>query len=133
VAYLLDTEVVSDLMKRPQGAAARRIAEVGFANVRTSKIVTAEIHFGIACVRDGRRLARTFDDLLEGLMVEPFGDKADILYGQIRARLETIGQLIGPMDLMIAAHALALGDTLVTGNERAFARVPGLRVENWLR
>jgi tRNA(fMet)-specific endonuclease VapC len=63
----------------------------------------------------------------------PFDSPADEYYGSIRARLETAGTPIGGNDLLIAAQALALDLTLVTGNDKEFSRIEGLRVENWLR
>jgi predicted nucleic acid-binding protein len=66
------------------------------------------------------------------MAVLPFDDQAAAMYGPMRADLERAGQRIGPLDMLIAAHALALGVTLVTNNEREFCRVPGLLVENWL-
>lgn len=71
--------------------------------------------------------------MLFGLSVRSWDAPADHVYGRIRADLQRRGQPIGSNDLLIAAHALALDCILVTDNEREFSRVPGLRVENWLR
>jgi tRNA(fMet)-specific endonuclease VapC len=78
-------------------------------------------------------LAGRLEAVLAVLKVVPFEVPADAIYGQIRARLEQAGTPIGGNDLLIAAQAIALGDTLVTDNEREFGRVEGLSVENWLR
>jgi tRNA(fMet)-specific endonuclease VapC len=71
--------------------------------------------------------------VLRVLEIVPFAAPADAVYGEIRVRLEQAGTMLGGNDLLIAAHALALGDTIVTDNQGEFGRVEGLKVENWLR
>ena len=129
--YLLDTNVVSDLVRNPQGRVAERIREVGEAQVCTSIIVAAELRYG-AAKRASPRLATQLEAVLGVLDVLPFEVPADTVYGLIRTRLEQIGRPIGGNDLLIAAHAVALGYTLVTDNDREFARIDGLLRENWL-
>lgn len=130
--YLLGANIVSDLVRRPQGRIAGQIRKVGEAQVCTSVIVAAELRYGAAKKRS-QRLTAQLDAVLEALDVLPFGTPADAVYGLIRARLEQIGQPIGANDLLIAAHAVAVGCALVTDNEAEFARVEGLSRENWLR
>ena len=130
--YLLDTNIVSDLVRNPHGRVTQRIRKVGEAQVCTSIIVAAELHYGSA-KKGSPRLAAQLDALLGVLEILPFDAPADRTYGALRARLEQSGQLIGANDLLIAAQAIALGHVLVTDNEREFARVDGLRYENWLR
>lgn len=130
--YLLDTNIVSDLVRNPQGVIAARIAKLGEASVFTSIIVTAELHFGLARNRSDR-LAGQLQTVLSGLDILPWDAPADERYGEIRAFLQGKGKLIGANDLLIAAHALALDVTLVSDNVREFSRVPGLKLENWLR
>ncbi len=79
------------------------------------------------------RLAAQLEAVLGALEVLPFAKPSDITYGSVRTHLEQIGRPIGANDLLIAAQALALGHTIVTDNEKEFARVKGLRLENWLR
>lgn len=129
--YLLDTNVISDLIRHPQGKAAKRIASVGEANVCTSIVVAAELRYG--CAKAGTpRLQKAVDDLLGELDVLQFDVPADVEYGRLRAALESTGMTIGGNDLLIAAHACALGATVVTANTQEFKRVRGLKVENWL-
>ena len=128
--YLLDTNIVSDLIRNPQGRVAQRIGVVGERFVRTSIVVAAELRFG-AAKRGSPRLSAQVKAVLSALDVVPFEAPADEFYGLIRARLEQSGTLIGGNDLLIAAHAAALGDTIVTDNEREFSRVAGLPLENW--
>jgi len=132
VRYLLDTNIVSDLVRNPHGRVTQRIRKVGEAQVCTSIIVAAELHYGSA-KKGSPRLAAQLDAVLGVLKVLPFEAPADRTYGALRARLEQGGKLIGANDLLIAAQAIALGHVLVTDNEREFARVDGLRYENWLR
>jgi tRNA(fMet)-specific endonuclease VapC len=130
--YLLDTNIVSNLVRNPQGGVADRIREVGEAEVCTSVIVAAELRYG-ATKKGSPRLTTQLEAVLAVLDVLPFEAPADVAYGVIRSRLEAAGRMIGGNDLLIAAHALALGCTIVTDNEREFARIENLRHENWLR
>jgi tRNA(fMet)-specific endonuclease VapC len=130
--YLLDTKVVSDLVRNPQGKVAQRIRKVGEARVCTSIIVAAELRYG-AAKKGSARLSAQLEAVLSVLDVLPFEPPADTIYAFLRTRLEEAGTPIGANDLLIAAHALALGFTVVTDNEKEFARVPGLSRENWLR
>jgi tRNA(fMet)-specific endonuclease VapC len=130
--YLLDTNVVSDLVRNPHGRITQRIRKVGEAQVCTSIIVAAELRYGSA-KKGSPRLASQLDAILSVLEVLPFGAPADTTYGLLRTRLEQSGKPIGANDLLIAAHAVALGHVLVTDNEREFNLVDGLRCENWLR
>jgi tRNA(fMet)-specific endonuclease VapC len=132
VRYLLDTSIISDIVRNPHGQVTQRIRKVGEAQVCTSIIVAAELHYGSA-KKGSPRLAAQLDAVLGVLEVLPFDAPADRTYGALRARLEQRGKLIGANDLLIAAQAIALGHVLVTDNERAFGRVDGLRYENWLR
>lgn len=129
--YMLDTNIISDLIRNPQGKAAKRIAKVGEDNVCTSIIVAAELRYG--CAKSGsERLFKVVEGLLEEIDVLPLEMPADSEYGGIRAELEASGKPIGGNDLLIAAHAYATGAIIVTANADEFRRVRGLKVENWL-
>ena len=130
--FLLDTNIVSDLVRNPRGRIADRISEVGEADVCTSIVVAAELRYGVT-KKDSPRLAAQLEAVLGAIEVLPLEARVDAAYGVIRAGLEKKGQPIGANDLLIAAHASALGLTVVTDNEREFLRVDNLRVENWLR
>ena len=130
--YLLDTNIVSDLVRNPHGRITQRIRKVGEASICTSIIVAAELRYGSA-KKQSTRLAAQLEAVLNALEVVPFDVPADSVYGLLRARLEQGGQPIGANDLLIAAQAVALGHVLVTDNEREFTRVGDLRVENWLQ
>jgi tRNA(fMet)-specific endonuclease VapC len=129
--YMLDTNIISDLIRNPRGKAAKRIARVGENNVCTSIIVAAELRYG--CAKSGsQRLLKAVEDLLGEIDVLPFDVPADAEYGEIRVELETAGKPIGGNDLLIAAHAAAIGAAIVTANVDEFKRIRGLKVENWL-
>lgn len=130
--YLLDTNIVSDLIRHPQGMIAKRIAEIGEEQIATSIVVAGELRFG-AERRGSERLTAQMESVLRLLQVLPLGDHADIHYGRLRADLERRGQPIGGNDMLIAAHALAIDAILVSDNVREFERVEGLSLENWLR
>jgi tRNA(fMet)-specific endonuclease VapC len=129
--YLLDTNIISDLIRNPQGRAARRIAKVGEGAICTSIIVAAELRYG-AAKSGSARLRKAVEDLLGEVEVLPFESPADADYGDIRASLEAAGTPIGSNDLLIAAHARAVGAVIVTANTDEFRRVSGVKVENWL-
>lgn len=130
--YLLDTNILSHLVRQPQGAVAERIAAVGEANVLTSVIVACELRYGTA-KRGSRRLTRQVEAVLGALTIRPLESDAERLYASIRVALEKQGTPIGAHDMLIAAHARALGAVCVTDNVAEFQRVPALKVENWLR
>lgn len=128
---MLDTNVISDLIRNPQGRCAKRIAKAGEDRICTSIIVAAELRYGCA-KRDSKRLTKAVEDLLAEIDVLPFEAPAGAEYGAIRAALERAGTPIGGNDSLIAAHACAVGATVVSANAVEFKRVRGLKVENWL-
>jgi tRNA(fMet)-specific endonuclease VapC len=129
--YLLDTNIVSDLVRHPAGRIRDRITECGESSICTSIIVVAELRFG-AAKKGSARLTKQLEAVLGALAILPFDEPADQKYAEIRTRLERAGTPIGGNDLLIAAHAIAHELVVVTGNEAEFRRVPGLTVENWL-
>lgn len=129
--YLLDTNILSELIRNPQGKAAQRIARVGEDRICTSIIVAAELRYG--CAKSGSsRLTQAVEDLLAEIDVLPFDGPADVEYGFVRSRLEAAGKPIGGNDLLIAAHAKSIDAIVVTANVDVFSRVHGLKVENWM-
>lgn len=129
--FLLDTNILSDLVRNPQGRIAKRIAQEGEKSICTSIMVASELRFG-AEKSGSERLASQLEAILAVIDIVPLEEPADRQYARIRKYLEDRGTPIGPNDLLIAAHALALDQTVITANDREFSRVPGLKVENWL-
>ena len=132
MGYLLDTNIVSNLVRNPHGRVADRIKAVGESNICTSIIVAAELRYG-ATKKASPRLSAQAEAMLGAIDTLPLDCPADEIYGSIRTQLELAGTPIGGNDLLIAAQAIALDHTLVTDNDKEFARIDGLRVENWLR
>ena len=130
--YLLDTNIISDLIRNPRGRVSERLGEIPNDAIATSIVVAAELRYGVAR-RRSRSLQRKVEDVLSAFAVLPLGQPADVAYGDIRARLEAAGTPVDNHDMLIAAHALSLDCTLVTDNVREFSRIDGLAVENWLR
>ena len=129
--YLLDTNILSDLVRQPQGIVARRIAEAGEETICTSIIVAAELRFG-AEKSDSDKLTDRVDLILSAIEILALESPADREYAKLRHYLMRNGTPIGPNDMLIAAQALSSGLIVVTANTGEFSRVPGLRVENWL-
>jgi tRNA(fMet)-specific endonuclease VapC len=129
--YLLDTNVLSALVKRPASGLAERIAQMDREDFCTSIIVACELRYG-AGKKGSAALTERVEQVLARLDVIPLDSGVDRCYAEVRVALERIGQPIGHNDLLIAAHALALGVVLVTANVSELSRVPGLTVENWL-
>lgn len=130
--YLLDTNILSDLVRNPQGLIAQKIASAGEGSICTSIIVAGELRFG-ARKLGSKQLTTQLDTILSAIDILPLEEPADHRYAELRAHLEKHGTPIGPNDMLIAAHALMLDCVVVTANEREFSRVPKLRVENWLQ
>ena len=128
--YMLDTNVVSGVVRRPGSDLARRVAGLEAGSFAISVIVAAELRYG-ADRRGSARLTRQLDAVLSAIDVLPLAEPADRHYGAIRSDLERVGRSIGHNDLLIAAHARALGATLVTNNVGEFRRVQDLAVEDW--
>lgn len=130
--YLLDTNIVSELIKNPQGVVAERMLSSGLeSQCCTSIIVACELRYG-AAKKQSPKLSFNVEQVLNSLPILALEESTDEVYANIRVNLESRGLPIGQHDLLIAAHALSLGLTVVTANEREFTRVENLRVENWL-
>jgi tRNA(fMet)-specific endonuclease VapC len=130
--YLLDANTLGDLARKPGGRVAESMRMASAAKIVTSIIVCCEVEYGLAW-KKSEKLRAQMEKILGGLEVLDFGAPAHQKYGELRALLRSMGKPIGPNDLFIAAHALALDAVLVTDNEKEFSRVPGLKIENWLR
>jgi tRNA(fMet)-specific endonuclease VapC len=128
--YMLDTDTcIYAINKRPP-AVLEAFKRFQVAGLGVSSVTAAELHFGVARTGSQRNL-EALRRFLATLEVAPFDATAAELSGSLRAWLTSHGTPIGPYDTLIAAHAHALGAVLVSNNTREFARVPGLRLENW--
>jgi tRNA(fMet)-specific endonuclease VapC len=127
---MLDTNIISDMVKNPRGLAAQR-ARAHQVEICTSIIVAAELRYGCS-KKLSPVLLRKVEEILDEIGVLALDVPADSDYGGLRCELEAAGQPIGGNDLFIAAHAYSLRLTLVTANVREFSRIRGLNIENWL-
>lgn len=129
--FLLDTNICIYIINKKPPEIFERFSRHAIGSIAISSITGAELHYGVSksgSAKNQQALAK----FLAPLEVLPFDDTAMQHYGRLRAQLERKGTPIGPMDLLIAAHALSLGLTLVSNNTREFERVPDLRLENWV-
>lgn len=131
LAWMLDTNILSSLIKNPRGPLVERIAASGRDSLCTSIVVACELRFG-ALRRGSALLQARVDEMLSNVNVLALDRDADRHYADIRHTLEMQSTPIGNHDLFIAAHARSRGVTLVTHNLGEFQRVPGLLVEDWL-
>lgn len=129
--FMLDTDICSYIMKRSNPAVLKKFSISLLSELCTSAIVRSELEFGVACSPRQAGDRAEVDRFLQNIAVLDFPGSAALVYGDLRAYLKSKGTLIGANDMLIAAHARYLGLTLVTNNTREFARVPGLKIENW--
>lgn len=130
--YLLDTNIISEAINKPNGKIARKLSRLKQNSYGMSAIVSCEIHYGVE-KKPSQKIA---DQIRRGLKTIPFLDfpaGAAKTYGFIRADLERRGLPISGNDMLIAAHAIHANLTLVSDNVKEFERIPGLKLENWLR
>ncbi len=128
--YMLDTSTVSYLLKG-HPAVSRRVVNVPMASLCVSSITEGELLFGLAKRPDAKRLHTAVREFLLRVDVLPWDSAVAECYGAVRADMERQGKILGPLDLLIATHALGAGAVLVT-NDRAFCQVAGLHVEDWV-
>ena len=130
--YLLDTNICIYVIRQKPAEVLARFRSFQAADLGVSAVTVSELYYGISKSTRPERNRESLTKFLFPLGVVDYGEEAAYFYGQIRRELELKGRIIGPMDLMIAAHALSLGLPVVTNNTREFTRVPGLAVENWV-
>jgi len=130
VKYLLDTDTCIYIINERPRRVLDRFAAHAVGDLGISTITASELAYGVAKSRSARNRA-ALEGFLLPLEVVHYDLNAALAYGDIRAALERTGATIGPLDTLIAAHAVSLGVVLVTNNQREFRRVPGLRCENW--
>jgi len=129
--YMLDTNTVGHLLKG-HPAVSLRVTEVPMAALCISAITGGELMFGLAKAPDAKRLHQAVMEFLRRVDVLSWDGAVMERYGNVRAGMEKQGRSLGPLDMLIAAHALETGCVLVT-NDAAFSRVAGLTVEDWTR
>lgn len=130
--YLLDTNIASHIIKGNSPAVDRRLVKVAMAQLAISAVTEGKLRFGAARLPHAVRLHALIEDFFLRVAILPWDSDAAQQYGRLCATLEREGQTMGNLDVMIAAHALALGAVLVT-HDHAFGRVRKLRIEDWTK
>lgn len=133
IHYMLDTNTCIYLIKHRPESLTLKMSSLRVGEVAISSIVSAELWYGVALSQKRKENQEALHDFLRYAEVLAWPKEAAPIYGEIRAELRARGTPIGAMDLLIAAHAVFLGTTLVTDNQREFVRVPGLKIENWVK
>jgi tRNA(fMet)-specific endonuclease VapC len=132
VRYLLDTNTASYIIKGNIPAVRRRLVKVPMGEVAVSAVTEAELRYGVARLPNATHLQKVVEEFLLRVTVLPWDSDAARTYGDLRAALESQGQPMGNLDLMIGAQALALGTVLVT-SDKAFTRIKRLKIEDWTK
>ncbi len=130
---MLDTNICIYIIKQRPAAVLDHFRDYQIGDIAISSVTLAELRYGVAKSQYQDKNTKALDEFIIPLEILSFGEDETLAYGEIRATLERLGTPIGSMDLMIAAHAVSLGMTLVTNNTREFIRVPGLKVVDWVK
>jgi tRNA(fMet)-specific endonuclease VapC len=131
--YLLDTNICIYCIKKNPEMVFERMQSQKIGDIGISAITYSELQYGVFLSSDVERNTAALAEFVVPLEIADYTADVAETYGFIRATLKKRGRLIGPLDLLIAAHALHLQSTLVTNNVREFSRISGLNVENWTR
>lgn len=131
--FMLDTNVCIDVIRTRPRKVLQKLRRMRPDDVCVSAITLSELEYGVSKSMSPDRNRLALAEFMTPVQVAPYDDMAAAEYGGVRAELERAGTPIGALDMLIAAHALALELTLVTNNEREFRRVPGLRLANWAK
>lgn len=131
--YMLDTNICIYIIKRKPSEVIQQFEKSEISSIGISSITLSELMFGTFKSANPARNQLALTRFAAPLEIWPYGDEIAVCYGHIRAHLERRGTPIGALDFLIAAHALSMDLTLVTNNEKEFARVPDLKIENWVR
>lgn len=129
--YLLDTDICIYIIKKKPEQVIKRLVRHDISNISISAITLSELEYGAEKSSNKERNKLALSEFLSPITILPYDDNVAQSYGKVRAFLEKEGIVIGPLDMLIGAHALASKAILVTNNNREFDRIPGLKVENW--
>lgn len=131
--YLLDTNICIYIIKRKPVQVFEKLSTITIGSIAISSITLAELQYGVSKSSNPTKNAEALEKFLIPIEILDFGTQATVEYGKIRVDLERSGKTIGPLDMLIAAHAKSLNMTLVTNNEKEFDRINGLKIENWVK
>ncbi len=131
--FMLDTNICIYIIKQKPAKVLKRFTQHSPGDILLSSVTLAELRYGAGKSLNVQQNHDALDGFIVPLEIASFDEKAADKYGKVRAQLEKKGQAIGSMDMLIGAHALGLGVTLVTNNTKEFKRIRGLNVENWTK
>lgn len=130
--YLLDTNICIYVINEKPKKVLRKFEQYPVHEFGISSITHAELQYGVAKSKHKDTNQNALDEFLLPLTILPFhGERLVACYGEIRSLLESKGKTIGPLDMLIAAHALSLDLTIISNNIKEFSRIPNLKYENW--
>lgn len=130
--FLIDTNICIHIMNDHPPEVIQKFREIGVGNICISSITVSELRYGACKSRQIKKNLKRIDEFLSPFEIISYDESAANHYGEIRSQLEKRGNVIGPLDMLIAAHALSENLTLITNNEKEFKRVKSLEVENWI-
>jgi len=130
--YLIDTNICIYIMNNHPPEVLEKFKHVGVGEVGISSISVSELHYGACKSKKIEQNIKRLEEFLYPFEILTYDENASREYGKVRSQLEKKGQVIGPLDLLIAAHAISKKLTIITNNTREFKRIRSLRVENWV-
>ncbi len=130
--FLIDTNICIYIMNDHPPEVIQKFKKIGVGDVCISSVTVSELHYGACKSKQIKKNMKRLEEFLSPFEIISYDESASECYGKIRSRLEKQGNVIGPLDMLIAAHALSENLTLITNNEKEFKRVKSLKVENWV-
>lgn len=131
--FMLDTNICIYIIKRKPSNVIERFIQTEISQIGISSITLSELSYGVSKSSKPEQNQIALAQFIAPLEIMPYGHEAAQYYGDLRAHLEKQGTPIGSLDMLIAAHALSIGCTLVTNNEKEFIRIPNLKIDNWIK
>lgn len=131
--YLIDTNICIYVMNQRPPEIIQKFKNTKIGQIAISTITVSELSYGVAKSKYQKQNAKRLEEFLAPFEILPYDEEASKHYGIIRSQLENRGNVIGPLDMLIAAHALSKDLVLVTNNEKEFNRIEALKIENWAR
>lgn len=129
--YLIDTNICIYIMNQRPPEVIQKFKNIEIGQIGISTITVSELNYGVAKSQYKEQNAKRLEEFLTPFGILPYNEDASSYYGTIRSQLERQGKVIGPLDMLIAAHAISEDLILVTNNEKEFQRIHMLKVENW--
>ncbi len=130
--FLIDTNICIYIMNDHPPEVIQKFREIGVGNICISSITVSELQYGVWKSKQIKKNTKRLEEFLSPFEILAYDENASNYYGKIRSQLEKQGNIIGPLDMLIAAHALSENFTLVTNNVNEFKRVKSLKIKNWI-